>query len=64
MIEAGIEDFAVVSEAFIAGFLAWQEYFAKHNGDAADWLTAAYQNVLARRPDQAGLTGWLRVLGQ
>jgi hypothetical protein len=48
----------------IADFLASQEFFNSHNANATDWLTAAYQSVLSRRPDQAGLSGWLTVLGQ
>jgi hypothetical protein len=52
------------NEQIIAGFLGSREYFDMHNANARDWLFSAYQNLLARQPDQAGLIGWLSVLGQ
>jgi hypothetical protein len=36
------------------------EYFARHNSNAPDLLTGAYQNLLARQPDAA----WMAILGE
>jgi hypothetical protein len=50
------------NENVIAGFVGSPEYFDNHYGDAPDWLTGAYQDILARSPDAAGLQVWLNEL--
>jgi hypothetical protein len=52
----------MTNEQIIAGFVGSQEYYQQHNANASDWLTSAYQSVLARSPDQAGFSTWLGVL--
>jgi hypothetical protein len=52
------------NEQIIGGFLVSQEYFQRQNANARDWLFSAYQNLLSRQPDQAGLSAWLTVLGE
>ena len=46
----------------VAGFVGSQEYYQKHSANARDWLFGAYQDLLARKPDQAGYNNWLGVL--
>jgi hypothetical protein len=50
------------NEQVIAGFVASQEDYQKHYNDARDWIFGAYQNILGRLPDPAGLNHWLSVL--
>jgi hypothetical protein len=56
-LQHGVSDAQVV-----AAFLGSQEYFQKQGANASDWLTSAYENVLARKPDPSGFQGWLGVL--
>jgi hypothetical protein len=53
----------VTNNQIIATFMGSQEYFLNHNANASDWIFSAYQNLLSRNPDQAGLDGWLTMLG-
>ena len=46
----------------IAAFVGSPEYFQRHNGDTGAWLSATYQDVLGRQPDEAGFANWLSVL--
>jgi hypothetical protein len=50
------------NENVIAGFVGSAEYFQTHYNNAVDWLWSAYQNILGRAPDAAGLAAWLSVL--
>jgi hypothetical protein len=50
------------NEDVVAGFLASEEYFQGHGGNGRDWLLQAYQDVLGRRPADAELGDWFRVL--
>lgn len=50
------------NQALIASFVGSQEYFQKQNANARDWLFSAYQQLLSRKPDQAGLNNWLSIL--
>jgi hypothetical protein len=50
------------NQALIASFVGSQEYFQKQNANARDWLFSAYQQLLSRKPDQAGLNNWLAIL--
>jgi hypothetical protein len=52
------------NERVIAGFVGSAEYFQSHYNNATDWLFAAYQALLGRQPDDAGLHAWLPVLEQ
>jgi hypothetical protein len=50
------------NETVIAGFISSPEYFKGHSDDTADWLYDAYEAILGRAPNSAGLQGWLKVL--
>jgi hypothetical protein len=51
------------STQVLSGFLSSQEYFQMHHANARDWLSSTYQDILYRKPDQAGYASWLSVLG-
>jgi RHS repeat-associated protein len=51
------------NEDVIAGFVGSPEYFQKHYDNAPDWVYQAYQAILGRDPDAAGLQNWLAFLG-
>jgi hypothetical protein len=50
------------NQTLIANFIGSQEYYQKQNSNARDWLFSAYQQLLSRNPDQAGLNNWLAIL--
>jgi hypothetical protein len=50
------------NENVIAGFVGSAEYFRTHYDNADDWLWSAYQDILGRPPDAAGLQAWLNLL--
>ncbi len=50
------------NENVIAGFVGSAEYFGKHGGNAADWLTYAYEDTLGRGPDADAELAWLAYL--
>ncbi len=51
------------SPIFVAdSFYASDEYYAGAGGTDTAWLSALYQGIVGRTPDQAGLNGWLAVL--
>jgi hypothetical protein len=52
----------MTNEGVIAGFVGSAEYYQDHYNDATYWLYRAYQAILGRSPDSAGLTYWLSVL--
>jgi hypothetical protein len=47
-VNSWVSDFlgGLSNEDVIAGFVGSDEYFGRHGGDAADWLEAAYQDIL------------------
>src|SRR5262245_15780842 len=55
---AGVMRLAGTAEPLTVGVLASQEYESRH-GDTYEWITSLYENVLGRRPEWAGLNGWL-----
>ncbi len=52
----------VSNDQIVADFLSSTEYYQKHNDNARDWLSSAYENILSRRPDLLGYDGWLGAL--
>jgi hypothetical protein len=50
------------NEDVIAGFVGSAEYWRRHSGNARDWLTSAYLDVLGRQPEPAAYAGWLPLL--
>jgi hypothetical protein len=38
------------------------EYFQRHYDNIADWLFAAYGDILGRAPDDAGYAAWQAIL--
>jgi hypothetical protein len=52
----------VTNEQIVAGFVSSPEFFQKNNSNVDTWLASAYQDILARSPDQAGLNFWTSVL--
>jgi hypothetical protein len=50
------------NENVIAGFVGSAEYFQAHYDNSADWLYNAYQQILGRAPDAAGIQAWLGML--
>jgi hypothetical protein len=53
---------AYMNEDVVAGFVGAPEYFQRHYDNIADWLFAAYGDILNRPPDDAGYAGWLAFL--
>jgi hypothetical protein len=49
----------LVNEGVIAGFVASQEYWQDHYNDPRDFIFGAYQDILGRSPDPAGLAHWM-----
>jgi hypothetical protein len=52
----------MTNERVASGFAASAEYYQDHYNDSRDWLFGAYQDLLGRPPDPAGLEHWLEVL--
>jgi hypothetical protein len=52
----------VTNEQIVAGFVSSPEFFQKNNSNVDTWLASAYQDILARNPDQAGLNFWTSLL--
>jgi hypothetical protein len=52
----------VTNEQIVAGFVSSAEFFQKNNSNVDTWLASAYQDILARNPDQAGVNYWTSVL--
>jgi V8-like Glu-specific endopeptidase len=50
------------NERVISGFVGSDEYFARHGGDAADWLGDAYRDILGRGASDGEIQAWLTVL--
>ncbi len=50
------------NEYVVAGFVGSAEYFARHGGTDWGWLRTAYQDILGRRPDDAGFAAWMQYL--
>ncbi len=48
----------VTNEDVIAGFVGSQEYYQKHGGDAGDWASSAYLDILGRAIDHASWQAW------
>jgi uncharacterized repeat protein (TIGR01451 family) len=56
------ENYSYTNEDVIAGFVGSPEYFQRHYDNIADWLFAAYGDILGRLPDDAGYAAWLAEL--
>ncbi len=52
----------ITNEDVLAGFVGSAEYFQKHGAIDWGWLRTAYQDILGRRPDDAGFGAWMRYL--
>jgi hypothetical protein len=50
------------NEDVIAGFVSSPEDYQKHYNDPRDWIFGAYNDILGRLPDPAGLSHWMSVL--
>jgi streptogramin lyase len=59
---AAFESHSYTNEDVIAGFVGSPEFFQTHYDNIADWLFAAYGDVLGRLPDAAGYAAWLAYL--
>jgi V8-like Glu-specific endopeptidase len=59
--ESGLTNEDLVT-LFVGGAPGSREYFQTHYDNIDDWLYTAYQDILGRPPDAAGLQGWLAVL--
>jgi hypothetical protein len=54
----------VSNEDVIAGFVGSKENFSRHGNDIPSWVEGAYQSILGRQADPAGLDAWAAALAQ
>ena len=52
------------NEDVVAGFVGSLENFLRHHNDIPTWVEGAYQSILGRPAEPAGLDGWIAVLAQ
>jgi hypothetical protein len=50
------------NEGVIGGFVGSLEYYQRHYANVPDYLASAYQDILGRTPNPAGLKDWLAIL--